>query len=380
MSSGVFQARWVSLTRPPVDLAAERRRSYQIFIHIYLFAIAAHLSFVPIFLAIDIAALTLLNLACIVADIVAIVLHRHGQRTLALLTKLGAVLTLVIAAGMILGDETGCEYFFFVVLFEVLISDLARRLKLLLSALVISLILATEHLLFGTLGNWPYSNLSRELLFSLNVVATFVLFTFIVLQVYAITEITERRFRTDATHDSLTGVLNRRAIFDNAERYWQAGQPFALLLLDADYFKSINDQHGHSVGDEVLRHLAQLLGTTLREDDLIGRVGGEEFLVLLPDASLEEALGVASRLRSELARSPCRLESTTLAVTLSMGLALSSEGGRLRDVVDLADRRLYLAKSSGRDQLCAQGGESEAGIGEGITARLLPEASPKDNA
>ncbi|MFD2436453.1 GGDEF domain-containing protein [Modicisalibacter luteus] len=300
-------------------------------------------------------ALSLLNLACIAANIVAIVLHRHGQCPQALLTKLVSATTLIIATGMALGDETGCEYFFFVLLFEVLISDLARRLKLLLSLLVISLILATEHLLFGTLGNWPYSSLSRELLYSLNVVVTFVLFTFIVLQVYAITETTERRFRIDATHDSLTGVLNRRAIFEKSERYWQAGHPFALLLLDADHFKFINDNHGHSVGDEVLRHLAQLLGRTLREADFIGRVGGEEFLVLLPDTSREEALGVATRLRNTLSGSPCRLESLDLAVTVSMGLALSSEGDKLRDVVDLADRRLYLAKSSGRDRLFAQG-------------------------
>ena len=381
MSSGVCQTRWVRLTHPPADLAPERRRSYQIFIHVYLFAIATHVSFIPIFAALDIAVLMLLNLACIAANIVAIALHRHGRRTQALLIKLGAVIILVIAAGMMLGDETGCEYFFFVLLFEVLISDLTRRLKLLLSALVISLILATEHLLFGTLGNWPYSDLSRELLFSLNVVATFVLFTFIVLQVYAITETTERRFRTDATHDSLTGVLNRRAVLDKVERYWQAEQPFALLLLDADHFKCINDNHGHSVGDEVLRHLAQLLGNTLREDDFIGRVGGEEFLVVLPDTTLEDALSVAARLRNELARSPCRLESLDLGVTLSMGLALSSEADELRDVVDLADRRLYLAKSSGRNQLFAQGGESrEAEMGEGVTARLLPEMPSADNA
>ncbi|MFC3662027.1 GGDEF domain-containing protein [Modicisalibacter luteus] len=342
---------------------------------------AAHLIYIPVFAAIDIVALSLLNLACIAANIVAIVLHRHGQCPQALLTKLVSATTLIIATGMALGDETGCEYFFFVLLFEVLISDLARRLKLLLSLLVISLILATEHLLFGTLGNWPYSSLSRELLYSLNVVVTFVLFTFIVLQVYAITETTERRFRIDATHDSLTGVLNRRAIFEKSERYWQAGHPFALLLLDADHFKFINDNHGHSVGDEVLRHLAQLLGRTLREADFIGRVGGEEFLVLLPDTSREEALGVATRLRNTLSGSPCRLESLDLAVTVSMGLALSSEGDKLRDVVDLADRRLYLAKSSGRDRLFAQGGESrETELGEGVTARLLHETPSADNA
>ncbi|MEC9483687.1 MAG: GGDEF domain-containing protein [Halomonas sp.] len=381
MSSGVLRSHWVRLSRPPATLAPERRRSYQIFIHIYLFATLAHLAFVPVLLAIDVMLLSVLNLACIVANLTAITLHRHGAHTLALVIKIGAISTLIVVAGMVLGGETGCEYYFFVILFEILISDLSRRHKLLCSALMISIILATVHVLFGTLGTWPFGELAREMLLSLNVIATFVLFTFIVLQVHAITEVTERRFRTDATHDSLTGVLNRRAIFERANAFWQQRASFALLLLDADYFKRINDNHGHSVGDEVLRHLAQLLGRALREGDFIGRVGGEEFLVLLPDTTWHEAVGIANRLQGELARQPCRLESLDLSVTLSIGLALSSEGEHLREVIDLADRRLYLAKSSGRNRLVAEGGdESEAFGGEGVSARLLSETPSADNA
>lgn len=381
MFSGVFRLHWARLSRPPIHLAAERRRSFQIFVHTYLLAAAAHVLYMPVFLWLGIPLLSGLNLICVAVNLMAVALHRRGHFVPALLIKLSAILSLLVVAGMLLGGDTGFEYFFFVILFEILISDLGRRLKLLLSALLLSMALGAVHVLFGTLGNWPFSELARELLLTVNLLSTFVLFTFIILQVYAITETTERRFRIDATHDSLTEVLNRRAIFERADAVWRQNIPFALLLLDADYFKQINDNHGHSAGDEVLRHLAQLLRRTLRENDFIGRVGGEEFLVLLPGTTHDEALVVAARLREQLMLRPCRLESLTLSVTLSMGLALSYEGECLRDVIDLADRRLYLAKSSGRNQLVAEGGESLAAAnGDGVSARLLPEAPAPDGA
>nr|WP_297459525.1 GGDEF domain-containing protein [uncultured Halomonas sp.] len=380
MPSGALGSLWVRLSRPPAHLAIERRRSFQIFIQTYLFASVAHGAFIPVFMWIGIPLLSLLNLACIVVNLAAVVLHRRGFFSVALLVKIGTLITLIALSGMLLGRDTGFEYYFFVILFEVLISDLSRRHKLLLSTLLLSMVLGAVNLLYGSLGSWPFGTLAQEILHSLNLACTFVLFIFIILQVHFITETTERRFRTDATHDSLTGVLNRRAIFASANQLWQHGEPMALLLLDADYFKQINDNHGHSAGDEVLRHLAQLLRHTLREGDAIGRVGGEEFLVLLPHTSFDEALLVALRLRERLARQPCRLEALTLPVTLSMGLALSSEGARLREVIDLADRRLYLAKSSGRDQLVAEGGESPAeAAGDGVTARLLADSPASDS-
>lgn len=379
MPSGVFRSLWVRVSRPPAYLAVERRRSFQIFIQMYIFAAVSHGAFIPVFLWIGVPLLSLLNLACIAANLVAIVLHRREHFTAALLLKVGATIALITVAGMLLGRDTGFEYYFFVILFEVLIGDLSRRYKLLLSALLLSMLLGAINVLYGALGDWPFSALSREVLHSLNLATTFVLFAFMILQVHFITETTERRFRTDATHDSLTGVLNRRAIFERANDLWQQGEPMALMLLDADHFKQVNDSHGHSVGDEVLRHLAQLLRRTLREGDFIGRVGGEEFLVLLPGTTRDEALSVATRLRERLARRPCRLESLTLPVTLSMGVALSDEGQRLRQVIDLADRRLYLAKSSGRDQMVAEGAQSaHQAPGDGVSARLLVDSPSAD--
>ncbi|WP_175547011.1 GGDEF domain-containing protein [Modicisalibacter ilicicola] len=312
----------------------------------------------PLFLWVGIPLLTGLNLLCIAVNVLAIRLHCHGYFVLALLIKLAAAAILITVASMLLGNDIGFEYYFFIILFEILISDLSRPQKLLLSGILMSLFLAMIHWLSGLLGSWSLGEPARELLHAVNLATVFILITFIAMQVYSVSETTERRFRSDASRDSLTGVYNRRAIIECAEALWEQRRSLALLLLDADHFKQINDTYGHSAGDKVLRHIAQLLQRTLREGDSIGRVGGEEFLILLPDTSCDEALSVASRLRDQLVAQPCPLGKRTLPVTLSMGLALSYEDKALQGVIDLADRRLYVAKSAGRDQLVAEGGDS----------------------
>ncbi len=343
---------------PPATLAPERRRSFHIFLRIYLFVTAIHIVFMPIFLWIDVPALTALNLLCIGVNSLTILLHLRGKLLPALLIKLPFVITLIVAAGMLLGNNIGVEYYFFIILFEFVISDLERRYKIILSAILLGTFLIMLQWLFGLWGTWTLGEPAREMLHALNLMTTFILITYIALQVYIVSEITERRFRSDAYKDSLTDVYNRRAIIERAESLWRQQGSFALLLLDADHFKQVNDSYGHSAGDKVLRHIAQLLQHVLRERECIGRVGGEEFLILLPDANVDEAVKIASRLREELASQPCRLGKRILSVTLSMGLAWSHEEQLLNDVIDLADRRLYLAKSSGRDQIIAEGGES----------------------
>ena len=358
MSSGLLRFLWTRALRSPTSLAPERRRTFQIFLRTYLFVTIVHVAFLPLFLWVDILLLTALNLLCIAVNVLAIRLHCHGHFVVALLTKLGVVVVLIIVASMRLGNDIGFEYYFFIILFEILISDLSRPQKLLLSGILMSLFLAMIHWLSGLLGSWSLGEPARGLLHAVNLATVFILITFLAMQVYSVTETTERRFRSDASRDSLTGVYNRRAIIECAETLWEQRRSLALLLLDADHFKQVNDTYGHSAGDEVLRHIAQLMQSTLREDDSIGRVGGEEFLILLPDTSFDEALHVASRLREQLADQPCRLGMRRLPITLSMGLALSYEDKELSGVIDLADRRLYMAKSAGRDRLVAEGGDS----------------------
>jgi two-component system cell cycle response regulator len=159
--------------------------------------------------------------------------------------------------------------------------------------------------------------------------------------------------------DPLTGLFNRRYAMPHlarmAERSEQTGRLFAVMVLDLDRFKSVNDTFGHAAGDTVLTEVARRLSANLRSMDLIARIGGEEFLVALPETTLEEAHGAAERLRAIIEHSPVELaDGTRIMVTLSIGLALG--GGRAREgsvdtLISLADRALLGCKAGGRNQV-----------------------------
>lgn len=161
-----------------------------------------------------------------------------------------------------------------------------------------------------------------------------------------------------ANCDPLTGCFNRRALFERAQPLFaaaQAGGPgLSCLLLDIDRFKSINDTHGHAVGDRVIRTVGELLGDCLREGDLLCRFGGEEFCIVLPAAALEDALAVAERMRRTIeVRCGASIgEVPGLSVTASTGAAAFVRGVNSLDaLIDRADQALYEAKQSGRNRV-----------------------------
>jgi diguanylate cyclase (GGDEF)-like protein len=158
-----------------------------------------------------------------------------------------------------------------------------------------------------------------------------------------------------ATHDELTGLLNRRAILDalsrEAERSERQGQPLATLLIDLDYFKRVNDTHGHLAGDDVLREAAHRISATVRSYDAVGRYGGEEFLVVASNLDHAGALELAERVRTQFKKAPISAGGASLPVTLSVGVAALPGGLKAptHKVLALADDCLYKAKRSGRD-------------------------------
>ena len=155
--------------------------------------------------------------------------------------------------------------------------------------------------------------------------------------------------------DPLTGVHNRRSFGEFLERAVEAARrnsrPLAVLLIDADHFKLVNDRHGHLVGDAVLRGLAERLRQRARADDLVARYGGEEFAVALPDTDLAAGLLAGERVRSAVAASPVMVEGMPIGVTVSVGVAAlaAGEARTANDLLQVADERLYEAKRAGRD-------------------------------
>jgi diguanylate cyclase (GGDEF)-like protein len=162
-----------------------------------------------------------------------------------------------------------------------------------------------------------------------------------------------------AVTDDLTGIYNRRHFFELAEKRFTRAQqddtPLSALIVDLDHFKSFNDKYGHHVGDQVLRAAAQMMSSALRDSDIIGRYGGEEFSIILPDTNNNAAIYVAERLLSQVSDVPIETEAGKLAIQLSIGIAgLSQETPSLHSLIVRADQALYVAKTAGRNRMAVK--------------------------
>ena len=164
--------------------------------------------------------------------------------------------------------------------------------------------------------------------------------------------------RYQATHDVLTGIWNRGAVLDllhrELERAARAKTATSVLMLDLDHFKKINDTHGHMTGDVVLREVANRIAQSVRSYDLVGRYGGEEFLVVLPACDKAEVERSANRIRLAIASAPILTASSEIPVTASIGAAViaGDAAASEKDALLAADKALYEAKNSGRNRVC----------------------------
>jgi len=171
--------------------------------------------------------------------------------------------------------------------------------------------------------------------------------------------LTNRKMEILAMHDGLTELFNRRAIEDHAVAELSLAkrkeQPLSIILLDIDYFKNLNDEYGHKSGDVVLRQLAKILTESLRQYDRAGRWGGDEFILIMPETQLSEAVTVAERLRIKTSETKLSLENgEQISMQISLGVAcVSGHYPSLIKLVDAADQALYQAKQSGRNRVCS---------------------------
>jgi diguanylate cyclase (GGDEF)-like protein/PAS domain S-box-containing protein len=159
-----------------------------------------------------------------------------------------------------------------------------------------------------------------------------------------------------ATTDALTNVFNRRHFMEQAlieqKRCRREKYSYALLMLDLDSFKAINDNYGHACGDAVLTNIAKIIKKELREYDLLGRIGGEEFAVLLPNTNQESALSIAERIRCSIEHLELESNGQSIITTTSIGIAFDEHADKpLEELFLTADKFLYLAKKNGRNQV-----------------------------
>ncbi|HSB38204.1 MAG TPA: GGDEF domain-containing protein [Gaiellaceae bacterium] len=194
-----------------------------------------------------------------------------------------------------------------------------------------------------------------------------------------------RRVASQAATDSLTGLANRRTLDEELALEWRradrVGDSLAFVLLDLDNFKAVNDSHGHQAGDAVLRRVGEILGAGVRQVDLAGRYGGEEFALILPETDLPGALKLAERLRARLEATAVELPSgETLHATASFGVAVKEELAAPEDLVAVADEALYAAKAAGKNCVfprSAGGNGAEPKLERRKPKRDTPKRKPK---
>ncbi|MCD4825598.1 MAG: diguanylate cyclase [Phycisphaerae bacterium] len=167
----------------------------------------------------------------------------------------------------------------------------------------------------------------------------------------------QETLQKQATHDALTGLLNRGAVFDElkreASRAERLGKPIAVAMVDLDHFKTVNDTYGHAAGDAVLVEAAKRIHAESRAYDVVGRYGGEEFLIMLPETGSDDAAIQANRLREHLCGEPIVCGNNALIVTASIGIAATDRLGQVSmdELLNAADEALYRAKENGRNRV-----------------------------
>ncbi len=166
----------------------------------------------------------------------------------------------------------------------------------------------------------------------------------------------EKEMRSIASYDSLTGLLSRYAFFESAVNYVSLANrertDFSLMIIDLDHFKSINDRYGHPAGDAVLRLFADVVNSVVRRSDITGRLGGEEFAILLPGTRANEALEFSERLHDAIGKAVLKYQNSIIRYSVSIGLASSSpaRSDNIDELLTHADLALYQAKREGRNR------------------------------
>lgn len=320
-------------------------------------AMTAHLFFVLLFWLLDVWLLLIFNLFSVCLYGICLTLMRFPQ--LRAVSLILAWLEVIVHAGiatLALGAESGFHYFLLGLVPLVYIDPRGHRLTRLIGLMMLTGLFVGLDLLSTLLDPWfTLTDVTLNgLRWGNTLICFFVLGTLI--NVYARTSRqSERDLRNLASTDLLTSLRNRRSVTDEAlmlaaERK-SSGRQLAVILVDLDHFKQLNDRYGHGFGDQVLADTARLMNRTMRPGDSLARWGGEEFLILLTDADLDRAICVAERVRETLSKQTFHHDGHPLSITATLGVTEWRTDEAFEICVSRADEALYRGKQNGRDRV-----------------------------
>ncbi|HRF46379.1 MAG TPA: diguanylate cyclase [Anaerolineales bacterium] len=343
------------------DTHSNQRFAFVVRYFVYV-ALGLHALFIPIFYALNVRTLALANIVSVLLYVAAIVVGRRGRYGVGFILCAIEVLGHSVLAVLNLGWESGFQYYIFVMAVIVFLypSDLTS---------VKALVAAGMYLTFVTLSllaqlapqPGPISTPILRVFEAFNVSTFFFLIIFLTYLYNRAANSAEgqlqdvnRALNDLARTDSLTGLANRRAMtarLDQAVAEATGQRSFAIAICDIDDFKALNDTFGHLCGDQILREASRLLNEAIREQDLIARWGGEEFLIYLPATDLRGAAAVAERMRVQVADTQWECAGVPTRVTLTFGISVHRPGASLDDTISAADQALYAGKHQGKDRV-----------------------------
>lgn len=338
--------------------------------HVYMAGLLLHGLFLLVFFWLNIYELYLFNIFSLIIFSLALYLNRNGHHYLALWLAYIEVILHASLAIVLLGWSSGF-YYYMVAIPPLLFINPNRYLaeKIILSAIPVGLMIVLYTDPFGMFSLYDLNIGIIRLLHIGNLIATVALVAYLAhyyskgvndseRQLQKLTEAYEEL----ATYDSLTRLLNRhamlQAIEDEVSRFRRLKKPFVLALGDIDDFKKVNDRFGHHAGDVLLKEFASRMQQRLRRHDVVSRWGGEEFLILLADVTLEEAEVVLNDLRNCLAE-PVRVNNLGHKVTITFGACQYSDTQGVEKTIQFADKAMYQGKRAGKNRVVLARREQE---------------------
>ena len=318
-----------------------------------LLALVAHVAFLVLFVTIGIWSLSILNAAGVLLYAIAYQLLRWRINRIALTLVWLELSVHAAAASLYVGWNSGFHHYLLLLVPLVMVSGGRWRLYLLagLWLFYFGLYWLCQQIDPLDLRGFAF----QTWLQAFNTVILFGITSHVIGHYYLHLRNSERRLVDLATRDALTGLFNRRHVLDTAALgvAWarDAGLPTALVLADIDHFKQVNDNHGHAAGDRVLAHIGARLAELTHAQDIVGRWGGEEFLIVLPGTGASAACDTAERVRRVCGTDVVRIGASSLSVTLSFGVAEMRAHEDLAETLARADVALYRSKTDGRDRV-----------------------------
>nr|WP_136249737.1 GGDEF domain-containing protein [Ningiella ruwaisensis] len=316
----------------------------------------AHIAFLFLFALMDVVAMVIFNIVSVAVWIFAFFLSQRRQFEKSVNIIAAEMYCHAIVATLFVGPDLGFQYYLWPIL-GLLLSLPNNKLKqstFLCLLVVISFILLT---LFTKNVSYSYELIFIvEWIYAMNVLFAALPFIFTILYLRNDNLVNEKELFSQANMDPLSGTYNRRFVNDlmstsDTEQRRRSFDTYTIVLGDVDHFKQINDTHGHQVGDEVIRRVAEVLQDNVRDSDIVSRWGGEEFLVILANADTETAEKVVNKIRHGIKAEIQIPVLKETGVTMSFGIANAHRHMSFEETVRQADIKLYQAKATGRDKM-----------------------------